>query len=586
MIYSFKIRLLTIVGLVAVSLLIALGRSFQLQVLEGAHFEKLAQSQQQRTVVLEPKRGRITDRNGRILAISIPVKSLYANPKELESAQQTARILAPRLGLSYHKLKRRLSSKRSFVWLKRKIDPELAKALEKQLPRGTGFVDEFRRYYPQRSDGSQMLGFTGIDSQGLEGVEYEYESLLKGKPQGYIVEKEGTYRTVPLKGYPERPPEQFSLQLTIDSRIQHLTEKHIAQGVIEAQADRGTAIVMDSSSGAILALASYPGFDPNRYRQFSRAHFLNRAVTSGYEPGSTFKIITLSAALSEGLISVDQNFDCENGEYKVGGHRIRDVKKHQQLSLLQVLKKSSNICAAKIGMRLSPHVFQEYIKNFGFGSRPDSGLAAEASGKLLPAKKWTAVDHASISFGQGILVSPLQMLVAINVFANRGKLVTPFTVQHAIDVSGNSLKQIDPPGDSESYRFGPKDSKRVIEPQVADLVREFMISVTQKGGTARRASIEGYQVAGKTGTSQVYDPKLGRYSKTQYVASFGGFTPAKDPRVSILVLIRNPRKSHYGGVVAAPVFREIARKTMLIQKVFPEPSQPDDQESIRITRND
>ena len=237
-------------------------------------------------------------------------------------------------------------------------------------------------------------------------------------------------------------------------------------------------------------------------------------------------------------------------------------------------------------MRLSPHVFQDYIKNFGFGSRPDSGLAAEASGKLLPAKKWTAVDHASISFGQGILVSPLQMLVAINVFANQGKLVTPFTVQHAIDASGNFLKKIDPPGSSESYRFGPKDSKRVIEPQVADLVREFMISVTQEGGTARRASIEGYQVAGKTGTSQVYDPKLGRYSKTQYVASFGGFTPAKDPLVSILVLIRNPRKSHYGGVVAAPVFREIARKTMLIQKVFTEPSLLHDQESIRITRND
>ncbi len=206
MIYSFKIRLLTIVGFVAVSLVIALGRSFQLQVLEGSHFEKLAQSQQQRTVVLEPKRGRITDRNGRILAISIPVKSLYANPKELESAQKTARILAPWLGFSYHKLKRKLSSKRSFVWLKRRIDPELAKALEKQLPKGIGFVDEFRRYYPQRSEGGQMLGFTGIDSQGLEGLEYQYESLLKGKPQGYIVEKEGTYRTVPLKGYPERPP--------------------------------------------------------------------------------------------------------------------------------------------------------------------------------------------------------------------------------------------------------------------------------------------------------------------------------------------------------------------------------------------
>ncbi|MDP6330381.1 MAG: penicillin-binding protein 2 [SAR324 cluster bacterium] len=585
MIYSFKIRLLTIVGLVALSLLIALGRSFQLQVLEGARLEKLAQSQHQRTVVLEPKRGRITDQKGRILAVSIPVKSLYANPKEIKSVPETARVLSPHLGISYHKLKRRLTSKRSFIWLKRQIDPEQAKALEKLMPKGTGFVEEYRRYYPQRNAGGQMLGFTGIDSQGLEGLEYEYEPLLKGKPQGYIVEKEGTYRTVPLKGYPERPPEQFSLQLTLDSRIQHLTEKHLAQGVIEAQADRGTAIVMDSASGAILAVASYPGFDPNRYRQFSRAHFLNRAVTSGYEPGSTFKVITLSAALSEGLVSVDQNFDCENGEYKVGGHRIRDVKKHQQLSLLEVLKKSSNICAAKIGMRLTPHVFQDYIRRFGFGSKPGSGLAAEASGKLLPAKKWTSVDHASISFGQGILASPLQMLMAINVFANQGKLITPYTVEHAIDSTGKKLSELIQPGQKTPYQFGPKIPETVIEPQVSDLVRKFMISVTEKGGTARRAAIEGYEVAGKTGTSQVYDPRLGRYSKTQYVASFGGFVPANDPQISILVLIRNPRKSYYGGVVAAPIFRDIAQKTMMIQKVLPPPNEKTNPESIRVSHN-
>ena len=220
MIYSFKIRLLTIVGVVALSLFIALGRSFQLQIMEGPHLEKLAQSQQQRTVVLEPKRGRITDQKGRILAVSIPVKSLYANPREIKSISETARMLSPYLGISFHKLKRKLTSKRSFIWLKRRIDPEQANALKKQMPKGIGFVEEYRRYYPQGTAGGPMLGFTGMDSQGLEGVEFEYEQLLKGKPQGYIVEKEGTYRTVPLKGYPERPPEQFSLQLTLDSRIQ------------------------------------------------------------------------------------------------------------------------------------------------------------------------------------------------------------------------------------------------------------------------------------------------------------------------------------------------------------------------------
>ena len=354
--------------------------------------------------------------------------------------------------------------------------------------------------------------------------------------------------------------------------------------MIEAQADRGTAIVMDSSSGAILAVASYPGFDPNRYRQFSRAHFLNRAVTSGYEPGSTFKIITLSAALSEGLISVDQNFDCENGEYKVGGHRIRDVKKHQQLSLLQVLKKSSNICAAKIGMRLSPHVFQDYIKNFGFGSRPDSGLAAEAPGKLLPAKKWTAVDHASISFGQGILVSPLQMLVAINVFANQGKLVTPFTVQHAIDASGNSLKQIDPPGGSESYRFGPKESKGLLNPGggFGTGIHDFRY---QEGGTARRASIEGIRWQEKQGPVRFMTPSWVDTQKLNMllllVVLLGKGSPGQYPGFD-----SEPQKIPLRRSCGCTGFQGDCTKNDVDPESLPEPSQPNDQESIRVSRND
>ena len=398
------------------------------------------------------------------------------------------------------------------------------------------------------------------------------------------MEKEGSYRTVPLKGFPQRLGEQYSLQLTLDSRIQHLAEQHLAQGVIESQADRGIVIVLNSKTGAILAITTYPGFDPNRYEQFSRTHYLNRAVTSGYEPGSTFKIVTLSAALSEGLVAVDQQFFCENGKFRVGGHVIRDVKSLGILSLKQVLKKSSNICAAKIGMSLTPKKFYDYIRKFGFGNRPGSGLAAEASGMILDPKRWTAVDQASISFGQGILVSPLQMLTALNVFANKGKIVIPYAVENAIDSKGKRLREITGPNGEILFQFGPKSRQKVIEPKIAGLIKRFMISVTETGGTARRAAINGYDVAGKTGTSQVYDVKLGRYSNTRHVASFGGFVPATDPELSIIVVIRNPRKSPYGGAVAAPVFQKIAKKTLLLEKILPRPSEKPFEELIKLSQ--
>ena len=571
--YSFKTRLLTVLVAFILCFLAVLGRVFYLQILKADYYTDKAKSQHERIVTLEPRRGRILDKNGRILAVSIQLKSLYAKPGQIDSPTRAARLLSPILNTPYHKLLIELKSKSNFVWIKRKLPPDQTKQIQKLNLRGIGFIEEFRRFYPNGNFAGQLLGYTGIDSQGLEGVENKYESLLAGKPAAYIVEKEGMYRTVPLSNIPKIIPDQYALHLTIDSTIQHFAEKALRDGVIKTRADRGNVIALHSKTGAILAMASYPGFDPNRYQQYSRALQLNRATTSGYEPGSTFKMVTIAAALNEGMISPDQEFFCENGKYKIGRNLVRDTSPHGIMTLKQVLKKSSNICAAKIGMSMSPAKFHEYILRFGFGQRPNSGVAAEASGRVISPKKWQTIDHANISFGQAILVSPLQMVSAANVFANEGQWVPPYIVEHLRDNNGKKLQEIKDSKGKLIQSFGKGVRSAVVEASVAALVKEYLVSVTQQGGTAEQAAIKGYQIAGKTGTSQIYDQQMGRYSNTRYIASFVGFAPASEPLVTVLVVVEQPRTSYYGGSVAAPIFKEIVQRTLLFEDVLPFPEE-------------
>ena len=569
--YSFKTRLLTVLVAFLLCFLAVIGRVFYLQIIQADYYTEKAKSQHERTVTLEPRRGRILDKNGRILAVSIQLKSLFGKPAQIDSPSQASRLLSPILNTPYHKLLIELKSKKNFVWIKRKLTPEQTQKVQKLELAGIGFIEEFRRFYPNGNFAGQLLGYTGIDSQGLEGIENKYDSLLAGKPAAYIVEKEGMFRTVPLSNIPKKIPDQYSLHLTIDSTIQHFAEKALREGVLKSQADRGTVVVLHAKTGAILAMATYPGFDPNRYQLYSRAHQLNRAATAGYEPGSTFKMITIAAALNEGMISPDQDFFCEDGKYKIGKNFIRDTTPHGTMTLKQVLKKSSNICAAKIGMSMTPAKFHEYILRFGFGQRPNSGVAAEASGRVISPKRWQTIDHANISFGQAILVSPLQMVSAANVFANEGQWVPPYIVNHLSDKNGKVLKEIKGSDGKVTHSFGVGVRSTVVEASVAGLVKEYLISVTQKGGTAVNAAIKGYQVAGKTGTSQIYDQQLGRYSKTRYIASFVGFAPASEPLVTVLVVVEQPRTSYYGGSVAAPIFKKIVQRTLLFEDVLPFP---------------
>ena len=571
--YSFKTRLLTVLIVFGLCFFTVICRTFYLQILKADYYKQKAKSQHERTLTLEPRRGRILDKDGRILAVSIQLESLYAKPAQINSPSKVARLISPIINIPYHKLLVKLKSSRNFVWIKRKLTPEQVKKIKIFDFNGIDFMEEFRRYYPNGNFAGQILGYTGIDSQGLEGIENKYEFLLAGKPRTYVVEKEGMYRTVPLSNIPNKIPDQYSLHLTIDSTIQHFAEMALRDGVIKSRADRGTVVALHSKTGAILAMASYPGFDPNQYQQYKRANQLNRAATSGYEPGSTFKMITVAAALNEGIISPDQKFFCEEGKYYIGNNLVRDTSPHGTMSLKQVIKKSSNICAAKIGMSMKPRKFHEYIQRFGFGKRPNSGLAAEASGRVISSNKWQTIDHANISFGQAILVSPLQLVSAANVFANDGIFLPPYIVDHVSDKNGKILKKITNNSGDVIQSFGAGTRSPVINPYVAKLVKKYLISVTKKGGTAEKAAIKGYQVAGKTGTSQIYDQQLGRYSNTRYISSFVGFAPASEPLVTVLVIVEQPKKSYYGGIVAAPIFKKIVKRTLLFEDVLPFPDE-------------
>ena len=583
--YSFKTRLLSVLVVFGLCFITVLGRVFYLQILKADYYTDKAKSQHERTVTLEPRRGRIVDKKGRILAVSIKLESLFAKPAKINSPSRVARLISPILNIPYHKLLVKLKSKSNFVWIKRKLTPEQAKKVKIIGLKGIGFIEEFRRYYPNGNFAGQILGYTGIDSQGLEGIENKYESLLAGKPRTYVVEKEGMYRTVPLSNIAKKKPDQYSLHLTIDSTIQHFTENELRDGVLKSRADRGTAIALNSKTGAILAMATYPGFDPNRYQFYQRAYQLNRAATSGYEPGSTFKMVTVAAALNERKITPEQKFFCEEGKYNIGKNMIRDTSPYGLIPLMLVIKKSSNICAAKIGMSMKPTKFYEYIIRFGFGQRPNSGVAAEASGRVIPPKKWQTIDHANISFGQAILVSPLQMVSAANVFANDGLFVPPYIVDHVRDKNGKILKKIVNAKGNVIQSFGTGKRSPVINPYVAQVVKEYLISVTQKGGTAEKAAIRGYKVAGKTGTSQIYDKQLGRYSNTRYISSFVGFAPASEPLITLLVVVEQPQTSYYGGTVAAPIFKEIIKRTLLFKDVLPFPEDHTEINNQRKTAN-
>jgi cell division protein FtsI (penicillin-binding protein 3) len=555
------VKIAAIVGVVWI--LAIAGRLYQLQVVRYEHYTAKAARQQQRVIKLDPPRGTIYDARGRELAVSVQVDSAYAVPPEIEDPVDTAAKIARAVpGLDAKKLAKSLSADREFVWVARKLDPPVAEAVKALDLDGIHFVPESKRYYPMRELAAQVLGYVGTDNHGLAGLELLYDRKVAGKPGVRTVLRDARQGTVMAPGlsFAEAEPGQ-DLHLTLDAAIQHIVERELEKAVHEHGASRGIAVFLDPRTGGVLAMASYPGFDPNEFGRYSSDRWRNRAIMDVYEPGSTFKIVTAAAALGSGMVRAEDVFDCEMGGITVYGKRIRDHKPFGRLTFAEVLAKSSNVGVIKAALIIGDQRLYTTIKGLGFGRPTGIDLPGEGSGILHPMERWGMRGKAYIAFGQGVSVTPLQLATAVTAVANGGTLLKPHVVA---GVGRGDLVQA-------SFAGGAVAGHPVQPATARELTRLLEGVVT--GGTGRGAGVEGYRVAGKTGTAQI--PVAGGYSHNGYLPSFVGFAPADRPEIVGLVAIAEPKGFEYhGGQVAAPVFGAIARQVMLYLGIRPERERP------------
>jgi cell division protein FtsI (penicillin-binding protein 3) len=551
-----RVRIIMVSSLFACCFLAVSARCFYLQVLQHEQLVKLAERQHHRTVQITPARGGIFDRTGAPLAVSLEMDSLFGEPKRISDPAGTAAALAPIIQVAKNELQKKLSTERSFVWLARQLPPETVAKIKPLKLAGIGFVKENKRFYPNFEIASHVLGFTGMDPEGLEGIERRYDATILGSTGYLMTERDALGRDVSVSNAVVRDATPGkNLFLTLDKNIQYFTEKELAKAVQGSGAKGGMALVADPATGKILAMANYPTFNPNSFRQYPTIQLRNRCVADNFEPGSTFKVFLLSAALEEKIVRPQDSINCENGRYAFGGRIIKDDHPHGKVSIAEVLKYSSNIGSAKVGLKLGDDRLHRYLKAFGFGDKSGIDLPGEAFGGLRPVSRWYGTDIATISFGQGVSVTALQLVAATSAVANGGLLMKPYLVERVTDNNGQELQ-----------RFEPQTVRRVISAQTAATISQMMEGVTQKGGTGTNAAIEGFRVAGKTGTAQKVDPVSKGYSASKRTASFIGFIPADKPLLTILVVIDEPKTSPYGGVVAAPAFREIAFNTLCYLK--------------------
>ncbi len=526
-------------------------RLVNLQVLQAAELTARADRQHQKSVTFEGARGAVTDRHGKVLAMNVEVPSVFGVPSALESPAAAARHLSPVLHVRRDELEKKLRQEKSFVWLARKVEPEQGHRLEQLSLDGIGVVMEGRRFYPKGPLLAHVLGFAGMDGQGLEGLERRYESQLHGEKRVTILQRDALGRTVFPKGLAEKPPAPgHALTLTIDEVIQYIAEKELEEAVTHARAKGGTAIVMEPSTGAVLALAVSPRFDPNAVAALTPDRWRNRALTDTYEPGSTLKVIVAAAALEEKVMMPGTMLFGENGRMTVANTTIHDHEKMGWITFSQMVQKSSNIGAAKTGMALGEQRLYRYLQSFGFGQRTDIDLPGEVSGLLKSPKEWGRRSLASISMGQEIGVTPLQMVSAVAAIANNGVLMKPYVVSEVRDRKGLLTKEV-----------LPQVKRRVVSPETARTLTTILEGVVTNG-TGTKAAIPGFRVAGKTGTAQKIDPRTGAYSSTQFVGSFVGFVPAEAPRLAMIVVIDEPQGEAWGGVVSAPVFRRVGEQVL------------------------
>lgn len=547
-------------------------RATRLQIIEYPLWLERSINQTETTVRVPTYRGSIYDRQGRLLSFSVAQRSLFADAAKVEAPGRVAGHLAPILEENEGAIAKKLSSNRRFVWLKRLLTDQQANAVENLGQSGLSLINEYKRFYPYGQVGGHVLGFVGMDGTGLEGVEKGFDQVLRETTATVCQLRDGIKKCIWLDSAPPpEPMENFGVRLTLDAFIQYLAEYELEKAVAQYRARAGEVVVLDVATFEVLAMANWPFFDPNLSGKSTADTWRNRTITDSFEPGSTFKVFLVSAALEEGTLKERDRIFCENGKTQLCGHTINDVHPYGWLSVPEVIKYSSNIGASKIALQLGNERFYRHIRGFGFGMRTGISLPGEVRGLVRSGKKWRPIDLATTGFGQSIGVTSLQLTRGMACLANGGEIGQPVIVKQIVDGQGQQYEPLH-----------TKPLRRVVQNKTARQICAMMAGVTQEGGTGVKAAPEGYTAAGKTGTGQVMDPQTKRYASNKYTAIFTGFIPADHPRLAISVVIHEPHGAIYGGVVAAPVFRNIAARALPYLGVFPAPGNPATPAGVRM----
>jgi cell division protein FtsI (penicillin-binding protein 3) len=541
-----RLRWLVVWVLAAVWMAVVIGRLSYLQLFSYSEYLAKAQRQQQRIFEISPMRGPIYDRKGRELAVSLPMDSVFGDPAEITDVEMVGRLLSRVLDVPADDLEEKIREAKSPVRLARKLSPEIVQRITDMNLKGVFFQKENRRVYPQRELAASVLGYVDVDEKGIGGIEYSLDKQIRGRPGKMMVMSDGRRRWYDRTESAADPG--ASVSLTIDETIQYIAEKELGRAIADTHAKAGTVVVQDPSSGELLAVANWPVFDPNDAGGYAPEARIDRAVASAYEPGSTFKVLTLTGAIENGVATPNDLVDCQMGQIMVAGRLIHDWKKFGVLSVREILEHSSDVGAIKVALRLGGPRFYDTIRAFGIGQPTGIELPGENRGLLRPLENWSASSIGSLAMGQEVSVTPVQIVSAISAVANGGTLYRPHIVREIDGGEPGALRPIPAP-------------QQATDGKTAATVREMMEGVVLEG-TGKPARLDGYTAAGKSGTAQKIDPATGRYSKTQYNSSFVGFAPVNNPVISILVVLDSPVGPHHGGEVGGPVFKRVAEQVL------------------------
>lgn len=546
----FRARQLVVFLFFLLSLTVLILRLFYLQAIRHGFYAKIANEQHTVSIEVPSRRGAIFDKNMRVLAINLNSNSVFANARLIKDKRRIAVQLASILSLNEQFVLGRLSKNKGFVWIKRKITDQEYAEIKKLKIEGVDVIEESKRFYPNRDSACHTLGTVDIDNKGLEGLELYYNKYLKGE-SGWLISTQDARRKL-LESYQGeyiQPKNGLNLVLTIDAVIQHIAERELLKAYEKYRAKGASIVVMDPRTGDILALANLPNYDLNNFKKRPVEAIRNRAINDFFEPGSVFKIVTASAALEEKAVDLNDKFDCENGEYRIGKRILHDHRPHGILTFKEVIEKSSNIGTVKVAARFGAAKMYKYMKAFGFYERTGIDLPGEVAGINRPIERWSGVSMFAIPMGQEVTATSMQLTCAISVIANNGYLVKPRVVKEIIDDKGQVIKE-----------FPPVVGRKVLSPETAAKVRGILMSVVETG-TGKKAKIEDYKAGGKTGTAQKVEPS-GVYSHDKFIASFIGFAPVDKPVLAVVVCVDEPRVVYYGGDVAAPVFRGVVDESL------------------------